>query len=67
VVIAWIYCSALLLYFAAELTRVYARTLGSNATERTQPMLEFVWPRKANPQWRHSFVSTGFRLTIFRE
>ena len=30
-------------------------------------MLEFVWPRKANPQWRHSFVSTGFRLTIFRE
>ena len=38
-----------------------------NATERTQPMLEFVWPRKANPQWRHSFVSTGFRLTIFRE
>jgi membrane protein len=29
VVIAWIYYSALLLYFGAEFTRVYARTLGS--------------------------------------
>jgi uncharacterized BrkB/YihY/UPF0761 family membrane protein len=29
VVIAWIYYSALILYFGAEFTRVYARTLGS--------------------------------------
>jgi uncharacterized BrkB/YihY/UPF0761 family membrane protein len=29
VVIAWIYYSALLLYFGAEFTRVCARTLGS--------------------------------------
>jgi membrane protein len=29
VVVAWIYYSALLLYFGAEFTRVYARTLGS--------------------------------------
>ena len=27
----------------------------------------FVRPRKANPQRRHSFVSTGFRLTISQE
>jgi membrane protein len=31
VVVAWIYYSALLLYFGAEFTRVYARTLGSQA------------------------------------
>ena len=35
VVVAWIYYSALLLYFGAEFTRVYARTLGSQARERT--------------------------------
>jgi membrane protein len=29
VVVAWIYYSALILYFGAEFTRVYARTLGS--------------------------------------
>ena len=34
VVVAWIYYSALLLYFGAEFTRVYARTLGSQARER---------------------------------
>jgi len=33
VVVAWIYYSALLLYFGAEFTRVYARTLGSQAKE----------------------------------
>lgn len=31
VVVAWIYYSALLLYFGAEFTRVYARTLGSQS------------------------------------
>lgn len=31
VVIAWIYYSALLLYFGAEFTRVYARTLDSQS------------------------------------
>ena len=35
VVVAWIYYSALLLYFGAEFTRVYARTLGSQARERS--------------------------------
>jgi membrane protein len=35
VVVAWIYYSALILYFGAEFTRVYARTLGSQARERT--------------------------------
>ena len=35
VVVAWIYYSALLLYFGAEFTSVYARTLGSQARERT--------------------------------
>ena len=29
VVVAWIYYSALILYFGVEFTRVYARTLGS--------------------------------------
>ena len=29
VIVAWIYYSALILYFGAEFTRVYARTLGS--------------------------------------
>jgi membrane protein len=33
VVVAWIYYSALILYFGAEFTRVYARTLGSQARE----------------------------------
>jgi len=33
VVVAWIYYSALLLYFGAEFTRVYARTLGSQRDE----------------------------------
>src|SRR5207253_734988 len=33
VVVAWIYYSALLLYFGAEFTSVYARTLGSQARE----------------------------------
>jgi len=32
VVVAWIYYSALLLYFGAEFTRVFARTLGSQRT-----------------------------------
>jgi membrane protein len=35
VVVAWIYYSALLLYFGAEFTRVYARTLGSQCDRRT--------------------------------
>jgi membrane protein len=33
VVVAWIYYSALILYFGAEFTRVYARTLGSQRSE----------------------------------
>src|SRR6202007_16948 len=35
VVVAWIYYSALILYFGAEFTRVYANTLGSH-TPRTE-------------------------------
>jgi membrane protein len=34
VIVAWIYYSALILYFGAELTRVYTRTHGSQRTER---------------------------------
>ena len=39
------------------------------STQRREPnqCWTFVWPRKANPPWRHSFVSSGFRLIIFRE
>jgi hypothetical protein len=38
-----------------------------NATERTQPMLDIRLAAQGSPPWQHSFVSTGFRLTIFRE
>jgi len=34
IVVAWIYYSALLLYFGAEFTRVYANRIGSNAPDR---------------------------------
>ena len=37
VVVAWIYYSALLLYFGAEFTRVYSNRLGSNRCRASTP------------------------------
>jgi uncharacterized BrkB/YihY/UPF0761 family membrane protein len=56
-VIAWIYYSALILYFGAEFTPVYARTMGSHSNQ----CWTFVWPRKANPQWR---ILSGARVFV---
>jgi membrane protein len=67
VVIAWIYYSGLLLYFDAEFTRVYPRTLGSQRNGEDPSMLDVRLAAQGKPAVAAFFVSTGFRLAIFRE
>jgi membrane protein len=45
VLIAWIYYSALILYFGAEFTHAYATSYGSHLAQRDTPTMAPLRPR----------------------
>jgi hypothetical protein len=65
VVIAWIYYSALLLYFGAEFTRVSRARWIPKAAERTQSMLDVRLAAQGKPAVAAFFREHGFSSDYF--